>query len=90
MQKHDCIELLNQLKLTAMAECWDEIVTDSVARKRSTMDILGRLLTAEQTYRHTRRIEYQINQARFPQHKSLADFDFSQSSLHQPAIGLLD
>ena len=89
MQRHECIELLTHLKLTAMAECWDEIVTDGISRKRSTLDILGRLLSAEQTYRHSRRIEYRIHQAKFPQHKSLADFNFEQSPLHKPAIDLL-
>ena len=49
MQRHECIEILQQLKLTAMIESFDEIVTDGIRRKRSTMDILGRLLTAEQT-----------------------------------------
>ena len=55
MQRHECIEILQQLKLTAMIESFDEIVTDGIRRKRSTMDILGRLLTAEQTCRHSLR-----------------------------------
>ncbi len=89
MQRHECIEILQQLKLTAMIESFDEIVTDGIRRKRSTMDILGRLLTAEQTCRHIRGIQYRINQARFPQHKTLAEFEFGQSPLHKPAIELL-
>ena len=55
MQRHECIEILQQLKLTAMIESFDEIVTDGIRRKRSTMDILGRLLTTEQTCRHSLR-----------------------------------
>lgn len=89
MQRHECIELLKQLKLNAMADSFDEIVTDGIRRKRSTMDILGRLLSAEQTCRHIRSIEYRINQAKFPQHKTLADFEFAQTPLHKPSIDLL-
>jgi hypothetical protein len=44
MTRADCIELLEQLKLPAMAQAWDEVVTDGIARKRSTTQIIGRLL----------------------------------------------
>ncbi len=90
MQRHECIEILKQLKLTAMVEGFDEIVTDGIRRKRSTMDIIGRLLTTEQTQRHIRSIGYRINQARFPQHKTLAEFEFEQSPLNKPSIELLN
>ena len=89
MQRHECIEILKQLKLNAMVESFDEIVTDGIRRKRSTMDILGRLFMAEQTSRHSRGIQYRINQSKFPQYKTLAEFDFEQSSLHQPSVDLL-
>lgn len=70
MERHDCIEILKQLKLTAMAESFDDVVIDGIRRKRSTMDIIGNLLTTEKTQRHIRSIGYRINQARFPQHKN--------------------
>ena len=89
MQRHECIEILKQLKLNAIVENWDEIVTDGIRRKRSTMDILGRLLTTEQTCRHIRSIEYRLHLAKFPQHKTLAEFEFEQSPLHKPGIELL-
>lgn len=89
MQRHECIAILEQLKLQAMLEQWDEIVTEGIRRKRPTMDILGRLLMVEQQQRHIRRIEYRINQAKFPQQKSLAQFDFNQSTIDQQRIELL-
>lgn len=49
MQRHECIELLEQLKLTGMAEAWDDVVTDGIRRKRSTLEIISRLLQTEQT-----------------------------------------
>lgn len=89
MQRHECIAILEQLKLQAMLEQWDEIVTEGIRRKRPTMDILGRLLIVEQQQRHIRHIEYRINQAKFPQQKSLAQFDFNQSAIDQQRIELL-
>ena len=44
MQRDEFMELLGQLKLNAMMESWDEIVVDGIRRKRSTLDILSRLL----------------------------------------------
>ena len=90
MQRDEFMVLLGQLKLNAMMESWDEIVVDGIRRKRSTLDILSRLLNVEQLARHTRSIQYRIAQAKFPQSKSLTDFDFEQSPLHQPAIELLN
>lgn len=90
MQRDEFMVLLGQLKLNAMMESWDEIVVDGIRRKRSTLDILSRLLNVEQLARHTRSIQYRIAQVKFPQSKSLTDFDFEQSPLHQPAIELLN
>ena len=89
MQRHECISILEQLKLQAMLEQWDEIVTEGIRRKRPIMDILGRLLLVEQQQRQIRRMEYRINQAKFPQQKSLAQFNFEQSMIDQPRIELL-
>lgn len=88
MPRAECLEILNQLKLTAMSTHWDEIVTDGIRRKRSTLDILHRLLKAEQAQRQIRSIEYRINQAKFPAHKTLAEFDFKASPVNEPAIEL--
>lgn len=88
MPRLECLDILNQLKLNSMSKHFDEIVTDGIKRKRSTLDILHRLLAIEQTERHIRSIEYRINQAKFPQYKNLADFDFKATILNKPAIEL--
>ena len=88
MQRTECMEILKQLKLMAMVESWDEVVTDGVRRKRSTLEILERLLKTEQSARHIRSIEYRISQAKFPQHKTLAEFKFEQTTLDKPNIEL--
>lgn len=89
MQHEQFIGLAKALKLSAMAEQWDEIVVDGIRRKRSTLEILERLLNAEQTARTARSIQNRISQAKFPQQRSLADFNFEQSLIHRPALELL-
>ena len=59
MQRHEYIEALTQLKLSAMAEHWDDIVTDGIRRKRSTADILERLIQSELNHRRIRSIQNQ-------------------------------
>lgn len=89
MQRTEFMSLLSQLKLPAMMENWDDIVLDGIKRKRTTLDILSRLLQVEQIQRQARTIQYRISQAKFPKNTALADFDFSLTPLHQPAIALL-
>ncbi|QNT59548.1 istB-like ATP binding family protein [Neisseria musculi] len=89
MQRAEYIAALEQLKLSAMAEHWDEIVTDGIRRKRSTADILERLIRTEPTQRRIRSIEYRIKAAKFAQHQTLADFLFEQSVADESHIRLL-
>lgn len=89
MQRHEYIEALEQLKLMAMAQSWDEIVTDGIRRKRSTADILERLIQTELTHRRIRSIENRIKGARFSQYKTLTDFQFEQSIVDREYINLL-
>lgn len=88
MPRLECLAIINQLKLNAISTHFDEIVTEGIKRKRSTLDILHRLLKLELTERQIRQIEYRINQAKFPQSKNLADFDFKLSPLNKSAIEL--
>lgn len=89
MKRADCIELLEQLKLPTMAQAWDEVVTDGIARKRSTTEIIGRLLQTELTQRQLRSVQYRIAKAKFGQSRSIAQFNFKDSPVHQPAVDLL-
>lgn len=89
MQRHECIELLEQLKLNGMAEAWDDVVTDGIRRKRSTLEIISRLLQTEYTQRQVRSTQYRIAQARIPQHKTLSEFKFEQSMVSEPSLLLL-
>jgi len=89
MKRADCFALLEELKLPAMAQAWDEVVTDGIARKRSTTEIIGRLLQTELTQRQLRSVQYRIAKAKFGQTRSIAQFQFNDSPVHQPSVDLL-
>ncbi len=67
MERQDYIDALKTLKLSTMAEAFDDIVIDGVRRKRPTLDILEKLLNAEITQRQINQTEARVKRARFPQ-----------------------
>ena len=76
------------LRLHGMAGAWEEFIAqgDSVTLQ-SSRRLIEHLLEAEHTDRHLRSIRYQLHSAKFPVHRDLAGFDFTQSKVDQ---GLID
>ena len=76
------------LRLHGMASAWEEFIAqgDSVTLQTSRR-LIEHLLEAEHTDRHLRSIRYQLHSAKFPVHRDLAGFDFTQSKVDQ---GLID
>lgn len=89
MERQDYIDLLQQLKLPTMANEFDEIVIEGVRRKRPTLDILARLLNVEITQRKINQTLGRIKRAKFPQQRTFAEFDFTQSPLDEAHLRLL-
>ena len=56
---------------------------------RTPFDVLGRLLAAEDSERHTRSIRYQMTGAKFPEYRELATFDFAESPVNEQQIRTL-
>lgn len=86
MRRHDLIDGLKGLKLLGMAAAYDETVVAGERRQRSIQEILGELIQAEQVDRQVRSIRHQMQAARFPTHKDLDGFEFSESALHEGRI----
>ena len=86
----DLITQLKELKLYGMADCYAELrhqgVSDATASMESSEWLLQSLLKAESTDRAIRSIGYQMHAARFPVHRDLAGFDFSQSRVDETLI----
>lgn len=81
------IDLLTQLKtlhLHGMAEAWAEIQAEALRQPPlSSEQLLRRLLQAEMTGRQARSLRYQLQAAKFPIHRNLVNFDWSETPLSQ-------
>ncbi len=81
-------DLLTQLKglhLYGMVEAWSELKAEAPQRKQSLLpeNMLSRLIEAEQADRKARSLRYQLKTAKFPIHRDLVGFDWTDTSLPQ-------
>lgn len=84
--RDDIITLMKDLKLTGMAESFDEIITDMIKRKASTSYALHQLLKAEVKTRTIKAIKNRMNIAKFPETKDLNDFIFGDTPINQDQV----
>jgi DNA replication protein DnaC len=89
----DIIARLKALKLYGMADCYIDLQSQNTSGATvlldSSAELLRQLLEAELIDRNIRSIRYQINAARFPIHRDLQGFDFSQSKVNEQLISQL-
>jgi DNA replication protein DnaC len=78
---------LKGLRLYGMMSAWEEVAADSNSVGIQTSRwLIEHLLQAEHTDRHMRSINYQMQTAKFPVHRDLAGFDFTQSKVDRSLI----
>jgi DNA replication protein DnaC len=82
----DVIEQLKSLRLHGMVARYEELLAQGGSGVQSAQWLIQALLEAEITDRHARSIRYQMALARFPVHRDLAGFDFSQSKVDKALI----
>ncbi len=83
----DIVNQLKSLKLQGMASAYAELLNQGAnASVQLEEGLIKHLIDAETTERVIRSIGYQMAAARFPIHRSLADFDFSQSKVDESLI----
>ena len=83
-------EFLAELRMTAAAEHLATELDRGLAEKASATEILERLLRIEAEATRARRQRGRLRFARYPAHKTLADFDFDfQPNLDRKQIGEL-
>jgi DNA replication protein DnaC len=89
----DIISQLKALKLHGMADSYVELKNQGVSGATASLEssewLLRHLVEAESTDRAIRSISYQMHVARFPVHRNLAGFDFSQSKVDEALIDRL-
>jgi DNA replication protein DnaC len=78
----DHFSRLKALQLFGMATAWRELQAEAPRSKVLSIEaIMLRLLDAEQADRQARSLRYQLKAARFPIHRDLTGFDWSETPL---------
>lgn len=85
----EIISALKALKLHGMAANYPEVAAVARHKDFSPEAFLSQLLRAEQAERLVRSMAYQMSAARFPAHRDLAGFDFSQAGVDEALVRTL-
>jgi DNA replication protein DnaC len=85
----DPIVEFKNLKLHGMAGVYADLTANGDVGISRAKELIENLLRAETSDRAMRSIRYQLNAAKFPIHRNLGDFDFSQSKVDRALIDQL-
>jgi DNA replication protein DnaC len=85
----EIVAKLKALKLYGMAQSWPELVAQSRHTAFEPEPFMTQLLAAEGAEREVRSIAYQMTAAKFPMHRDLAGFDFTQAKVDESLIRTL-
>lgn len=77
---------LKALQLYGMATAWGELQAEKPRQVHRPETWMERLLLAEQTDRQLRTLRYQLKAARFPIHRDLVAFEWTDTPLQQAQI----
>ncbi len=89
MSAESMVMTLKSLKLYGMAQSIDELAIQSAPAYQQAEPVINKLIKAEVADREVRSINYQMKIAKFPAHRDLAGFDFTQSQVDQDLISSL-
>lgn len=82
----ETVTRLKALKLHGMAQSWPELIARARHADFDPERFMADLLVAESAEREVRSVAYQMKVARFPAHRDLAGFDFTQTHLDEALI----
>lgn len=80
------ITAMRRLKLCGMISVYDDVITRSVKRKTSMGSVLYELMNAEIENRKLKSIQNRLRVAKFPEHKDLHDFVFTDTPINQDQV----
>jgi DNA replication protein DnaC len=89
MQRHEIIEMARELKLPGIVRCFDEVIRSATQHQWRPQEVVAELFRAEMAEKTARSIRYQMNAAKFPVAKSLAEFDFTASTVNEEIVRTL-
>lgn len=83
---HEFIYQFKKLSLYGMATSYEELMNQQNVAVQPSDWLIQHLLDAEVTDRAIRSVTYQMKAARFPIHRSLLDFDFSEAKVDEALV----
>jgi len=83
---NDLVAQLKALKLHGMAQTLPELMAKARSHALDAEQVLQALLAAESAEREVKSLAYQMKAARFPAHRDLAGFDFSQAKVDEVLV----
>ncbi|HEV7386694.1 MAG TPA: IS21-like element helper ATPase IstB [Phenylobacterium sp.] len=89
MERHELLEMMNDLKLKGMRAAFDEVVADGLKRQHPVQRIVADLLRAEIAEKQARSIKYQLTLARMPLAKDLSQFEFTGTPINEGLVRTL-
>ena len=89
MSDNPLVTTLKAMKLHGMAGAIAELAEQGSPAFEQSGDLLDQLVKAEVAEREVRSINYQMKIARFPAHRDLAGFDFTQSGVSAAQVKTL-
>jgi DNA replication protein DnaC len=89
MPADNLVTTLKSLKLFGMAGAIDALDEQGAPAYTQSVNLLEDLIKAEVAEREVRSINYQMKVARFPAHRDLAGFTFSESTVNEALVRIL-
>ena len=83
---NETVAQLKGLKLHGMASSWPELVAQARHTGFDPERFMGQLIAAERAERDVRSVAYQMTAARFPAHRDLAGFEFTNPRLDEALV----
>jgi DNA replication protein DnaC len=83
---NDIVSKLKELKLHGMAHSWFELSAQSRMAEFDAEHFMLQLLKAETAEREVRSIAYQMTVAKFPAHRDLHGFNFTESRVDEALV----
>jgi DNA replication protein DnaC len=83
---NDLVSQLKALKLHGMAQTLPELMAKARSHALDAEQVLYELLAAESAEREVKSLAYQMKAARFPAHRDLAGFDFTQARVDEVLV----
>ena len=83
------VTTLKSLKLFGMAAAVADLDEQGAPAFRNSDELLDKLVKAEVAEREVRSINYQMKIARFPAHRDLAGFEFTESAVNESMVRTL-